>query len=87
MRGLAVLPIRLYQWCISPLLPANCRYQPTCSAYAAEAIERHGLLRGGWLTLRRLSRCHPWGGFGYDPVPDAHADCRHPHDTAPARSH
>ena len=74
---IGILPIRAYQWFISPLLPGSCRYQPTCSAYAAAAIERHGLLRGGWLTLRRLARCHPWGGFGYDPVPD------HPRDCAP----
>jgi putative membrane protein insertion efficiency factor len=72
-----ILPIRLYQWCISPLLPAACRYQPTCSAYGIEAIQRHGLLRGGWLTAKRLLRCHPWGGSGYDPVPHDHAECRH----------
>ena len=82
-----IAPIRLYQWCISPLLPVACRYQPTCSAYAVEAIERHGLFRGIGLTVRRLLRCHPWGGAGYDPVPDAHADCRHRHDTAAAGSH
>jgi putative membrane protein insertion efficiency factor len=84
---IAILPIRLYQWCVSPLLPAACRYDPTCSAYAVEAIERHGLMRGGWLTLRRLLRCHPWGGAGYDPVPHDHAECRHSHDTAAAGSH
>jgi putative membrane protein insertion efficiency factor len=83
-----ILPIRLYQWFISPLLPAACRYEPTCSAYAAEAIERHGLMRGLHLTMSRLLRCHPWGGAGYDPVPEAHADdCCHPHDTAAAGSH
>ncbi|MBQ9406000.1 MAG: membrane protein insertion efficiency factor YidD [Desulfovibrio sp.] len=69
MRMLCVLPIRLYQWCISPVLPPACRFYPTCSAYAVEAIMLHGILRGGWLTLKRLSRCHPWGGSGYDPVP------------------
>lgn len=74
---LCIVPIRLYQWCVSPLLPAACRYQPTCSAYAVEAIERHGLPRGGLLTVRRLLRCHPWGGFGYDPVPHAHDGCKH----------
>ena len=78
---LGILPIRLYQWFISPLLPAACRYQPTCSAYAIEAIERHGLMRGLNLTMWRLLRCHPWGGSGYDPVPHDHADCRHAHDT------
>ncbi len=69
LRRAAVLPIRLYQLCLSPLLPPSCRFVPTCSAYAIEALTRHGLLRGGWLTLRRLARCHPWGGSGYDPVP------------------
>ena len=67
-RALLVL-IRGYQLGISPLLPAACRYTPTCSAYAAEAIRRHGALRGSWLATRRLLRCHPWGGHGYDPVP------------------
>ncbi len=68
-RRAAKLPIRLYQLLISPVLPHSCRYLPTCSAYALEAIEVHGVLRGGWLALRRLCRCHPWGGSGYDPVP------------------
>lgn len=63
--------IRGYQYVISPLLPAACRYQPTCSNYGIQAIQRFGVLRGGWLTLKRLGRCHPWGGHGYDPVPDA----------------
>ncbi|MBQ7456780.1 MAG: membrane protein insertion efficiency factor YidD [Desulfovibrio sp.] len=69
LRTIAVLPIRFYKYCISPLLPPACRFYPTCSAYAAEALLRHGLLRGGWLAIRRLLRCHPWGGSGYDPVP------------------
>jgi len=69
LRRVATLPIRVYQLAISPLLPPSCRYHPTCSAYAVEAFERHGLLRGAWLTLWRLARCHPWGGSGYDPVP------------------
>jgi len=69
LRPLLILPIRFYQLAISPLLPPSCRYQPTCSAYAIEAMEHHGVLRGGWLTFRRLLRCHPWGGSGYDPVP------------------
>lgn len=62
--------IALYQWVLSPYLGVNCRYQPSCSAYAREALANHGLVRGGWLALRRLFRCHPWGGHGYDPVPD-----------------
>lgn len=69
VRRVAVLPIRFYQLCISPMLPPSCRFTPTCSQYAIEAVIRHGLLRGGWLAIRRILRCHPWGGSGYDPVP------------------
>lgn len=61
--------VRFYQYCISPLTPPSCRYTPTCSQYAVEALKKYGPLKGGWLTLKRLSRCHPWGGSGYDPVP------------------
>lgn len=61
--------IRFYRKGISPLLPPSCRYTPTCSEYAAEAITRYGAGRGGWLALRRLARCHPFGGHGHDPVP------------------
>ncbi len=68
--------VRLYQLVLSPWLGNNCRYQPTCSAYAIEAIERHGALRGGWLAARRIARCHPLGGSGYDPVPPAPEDDR-----------
>ena len=70
LRAALTLPIRVYQWTISPLLGVNCRYAPSCSAYAVEAIETHGMTRGGWLAVRRILRCHPWGGSGYDPVPD-----------------
>ena len=66
---LFLILIRGYQVGISPMLPAACRYTPSCSAYAAEAISRHGAARGGWLAAKRLLRCHPWGGHGYDPVP------------------
>lgn len=64
--------IRFYRSAVSPWTPPSCRYTPTCSAYALEAIQRHGAGRGSWLALRRLLRCHPWGGHGYDPVPEAH---------------
>jgi uncharacterized protein len=72
LRWLAVLPIRIYQWTVSPLLPRTCRFAPSCSEYAAEALLAHGLWRGGGLAARRLLRCHPWGGHGYDPVPPLH---------------
>ncbi len=64
-----LLPIRFYQTCISPLTPPSCRFQPTCSEYARQAIIKHGPIKGLWLAIRRLLRCHPWGGSGYDPVP------------------
>lgn len=64
-----VAAIRFYQGAISPMLPAACRYQPTCSQYAIEALRKHGLLKGAWLAVKRIARCHPWGGSGYDPVP------------------
>ena len=64
-----ILLIRFYQGAISPLLMPSCRYTPSCSVYGIEAIAKHGPFRGGWLTLKRLGRCHPWGGRGYDPVP------------------
>lgn len=69
-RGILLL-IRFYRAAISPMLPPACRYTPTCSAYAEEAVRRFGGGRGTWLAVRRLARCHPWGGYGYDPVPDA----------------
>ncbi|MEO0830746.1 MAG: membrane protein insertion efficiency factor YidD [Pseudomonadota bacterium] len=67
---IVALPIRAYRLVLSPWVGFNCRFQPTCSAYALEALETHGALHGSWLTLRRISRCHPWGASGHDPVPD-----------------
>jgi len=64
-----LLPIYIYKYSISPLLPPACRYTPTCSQYAIEAIRKHGPFKGFWLALKRILRCHPWGGHGYDPVP------------------
>jgi putative membrane protein insertion efficiency factor len=74
--------IRGYQLLIAPLIPASCRYLPSCSAYAAEALDLHGPVKGGWLAVRRLLRCHPWGGSGFDPVPRPDPSgngCRHSH--------
>ncbi len=68
-RWTATAMIRVYQLFISPLFPASCRYTPTCSAYAVEAIERHGVIRGSWLAARRIARCHPFRPGGHDPVP------------------
>lgn len=61
--------IRFYQLAISPLFPSSCRYTPTCSQYGIEAIRKHGPFRGGWLTIKRIASCNPWGGHGHDPVP------------------
>ena len=66
---LVSLPVRGYRLMFSPWVGHGCRYQPTCSAYALEALEKHGAFRGSWLAARRIGRCHPWGGDGYDPVP------------------
>jgi len=68
-RGL-ILMVRGYQVTFGALLPPVCRYEPSCSRYSIQALQRHGAVRGGWLTVRRLVRCNPWGGMGYDPVPD-----------------
>ncbi len=64
-----ILLVQFYRYCISPFTPPTCRFTPTCSQYAIEVLRKHGPLKGLWLTLRRLARCHPWGGSGYDPVP------------------
>lgn len=68
--SILAVPIRAYRLVLSPWLGHYCRYTPTCSAYALEALDRHGAARGGWLALRRIARCHPWGGRGVDDVPD-----------------
>lgn len=85
MGWLLRLPIHVYRLAISPYLPMSCRFSPTCSSYAMEALRLHGPLSGGWLALRRIFRCHPWGESGHDPVPLANTgdpscagtDCRH----------
>ena len=73
IRRIAIAPlvglVRFYQVCISPLKPPACRFTPTCSQYALEALRKYGPFKGSWLALRRILRCHPWGGSGYDPVP------------------
>ena len=71
--------VRLYRVALSPWLGLNCRFQPTCSSYAIEALQVHGALKGSWLAAKRIGRCHPWGGSGYDPVPGTeghHDDAR-----------
>lgn len=70
MKRAALLLIAAYRTCISPLMPSVCRFEPSCSAYAEEALRRHGMARGSVYAARRLLRCHPWGPFGYDPVPE-----------------
>lgn len=76
-KAVMLTPIMIYRWTISPLLGVNCRHLPSCSDYGREAIETNGAWKGGWLTLARLCRCHPWGSHGYDPAPDL-KDERHP---------
>lgn len=75
------LPVRAYRLIFSPWVGHNCRYQPTCSAYALEALARHGGIKGSYLAVRRILRCHPWGSQGYDPVPGADPDHDHKHRT------
>jgi len=64
-----IVVIKIYQVLISPLFPPSCRFIPTCSQYSVEALRKYGILKGGWLSIKRILRCHPWGGSGYDPVP------------------
>ena len=75
MKWLMLVLLRGYKRWISPSLPPACRYQPTCSAYALEALQKHGAIKGSWLAAKRIGRCHPWGADGYDPVPG----CAHDH--------
>ncbi|MEC8739730.1 MAG: membrane protein insertion efficiency factor YidD [Bacteroidota bacterium] len=69
LRKIYIIPIQLYRWILSPILPNACRYTPTCSKYCMEAILKHGILMGTKLGIKRICKCHPWGGYGHDPVP------------------
>lgn len=73
MRLVLTAAVRCYRWFLSPLLGPNCRFYPSCSCYAEEALQRHGAIRGSYLTMRRIMRCHPWHDGGYDPVPPPHS--------------
>ncbi len=68
------IPVHIYKWAISPVLPGTCRYHPTCSEYALEALKHHGALKGSYFAFKRTVRCHPWGGQGFDPIPDREGD-------------
>ena len=69
LQFIVLLPVYFYRYSISPLIAPRCRYTHTCSEYAIEAVKKHGVIKGGWLAIKRISSCHPWGGSGYDPVP------------------
>jgi len=69
LKKIFIFPVRVYQWTLSPLLGAHCRFEPSCSQYMIDAINEWGPLKGTWLGLKRIARCHPWGGHGHDPVP------------------
>ena len=70
IKKLLILLIKFYQKCLSPILPNVCRYTPSCSEYFIQALQIHGVIKGSWLGIKRILRCHPWGGKGYDPVPE-----------------
>lgn len=80
-QSLAIALIYLYRWTLGPLLGGHCRYHPTCSAYGLDAVREWGAFRGGWMTLKRIGRCHPWAAGGYDPVPPREP----PHPSSPAK--
>lgn len=69
MKSIFIFLIRIYQKILSPILPSSCRYTPTCSQYAIEALQKHGIFKGSWLAIKRIASCNPWGGHGHDPVP------------------
>jgi len=82
MRKALIFLIRIYSYAISPLMASHCRFYPSCSCYAQTALEQHGILRGGWLAICRLARCHPWHSGGVDPVPESvreNSICKHTH--------
>ncbi len=69
LKAIPLLFIKFYQYCIRPLLPSACRFEPSCSNYSIEAVNKYGAIKGSWLGIKRICKCHPWGGSGYDPVP------------------
>ncbi|MFH5886096.1 membrane protein insertion efficiency factor YidD [Halalkalibaculum sp. DA3122] len=78
MKYLLIGLVRLYQLILSPYLPSSCRYHPTCSQYSIEALRKHGAIKGGWLTIKRIARCHPWSSGGFDPVPEPKQELTNP---------
>lgn len=79
MKYLLIGLVRLYQLIISPYFPSSCRYYPTCSHYSIEALRKHGAIKGLWLSIKRIGRCHPWSEGGHDPVPEQHSHSHHTH--------